>query len=181
MAQHSIAEEDSAYQVLYRLQNEVSYIPVEKKSQLIKQAVEERKHADIFKAHLKDIGKYELESSISARSFDNALDPYFVKVGEQAAIRKYRIILITGLMKELDDSYRQILIDEKGHEDSIDISGKNIVLYTKAQFKYLHILIGKYIVNFLGFIFKILVIPFYYLIFTPIAKLTLLFSNRRLR
>lgn len=181
MAQHSIAEEDSAYQVLHRLKNDMSDISVKTKSQLMKQVIEEKKHADIFKAHLNKIGKCEFEKSISSRLFDNALDPYFVKVGEQAAIRKYRIILSAGLMKELDESYRQILIDEKGHEDSIDISGKNIIPYCKAQFKYGQILIGKYIVIFFDFIFKVLVVPFYYLIFTPIAKLTLLFMNRRLK
>ena len=90
-------------------------------------------------------------------------------------------------MKELQENISPRLLDKgldpyfvKAGERTLasNIQG-NVASYARAQFKYVQILMGQLLNHFFNIVFKILVVPFYYLIFFPVAKLTLMFDHKR--
>lgn len=182
LAAQTVAEEDSAWQVLEALKRQGPSLGPAEKAEMLRHIFEEREHAAFLGTFLNAKGRKLAAKSMLSRDAA-ALDrggEYFVKVGEKAAIRRYKMLLFFKTMPSLEKAYLHILKDEAKHEKAGKDEREDQLEYAKALAKYCESILSQKLGKLGAAVATVILAPFYYLIFFPLAKLSLLLEGDEL-
>lgn len=182
LAKQAVTEEDSAWQIKFILEGMSEDISERAKAGMLNHILEEREHSDLFKENLDSKGKdifINLNTSRDTLISESKPDKFFVKVGEQAAIQKYKILLMTNAIPKISEIYRSIIEDELEHSENIKLKNDGeLKEYLKSYLRYLKTLIGQKLDMLFSLLFSVLLMFFYYLVFFPAAKISNMLGGR---
>lgn len=177
-----LVEEDSAWQVMRLLHQKRTVLTGRDKKELLEQVLEEREHADLFKSIITNVNIEGSGLNHSRSDFDMPFNvrKEFIRIGEESALRKYGLIIRFGLAPKNLELFNKILVDESYHYEKLKTDQKiNIAATRKAYGIHSQVLIKAKMEHVFHFLMLVLLAPIYYLLFTPVAKLSLALIEKK--